>query len=84
MIPHLPSLFSSGFSQASHRCQPEAVNGYFLEESTTCTCSLSSVGKPRGTAQWYKGGQQATSNEILVVTRDRSSESCDDNVKNQL
>ncbi|KAK3737787.1 hypothetical protein RRG08_061709 [Elysia crispata] len=61
------------FSQASHSCRPEAVQGYFLEESTTCTCSLSSDGHPRGTAQWYKGGQLVGSGGTLVVSRDRSN-----------
>ncbi|KAK3780687.1 hypothetical protein RRG08_015475 [Elysia crispata] len=61
------------FSQASHSCRPQAVQGYFLEESTTCTCRLSSDGHPRGTAQWYKGGQQVGSRETLLVTRDRSN-----------
>ncbi|KAK3728896.1 hypothetical protein RRG08_017609, partial [Elysia crispata] len=60
------------FSQASHSCRPQAVQGYFLEESTNCTCSLSSDGHPRGTAQWYKGGQLVGSSGTLVVTRDRS------------
>ncbi|KAK3741882.1 hypothetical protein RRG08_065455 [Elysia crispata] len=61
------------FSQASHSCRPQAVQGYFLEESTTCTCSLSSDGHPRGSAQWYKGGQQVGSSGTLVVTRDKSN-----------
>ncbi|KAK3721880.1 hypothetical protein RRG08_057483 [Elysia crispata] len=60
------------FSQASHSCRPQAVQGYFLEESTTCTCSLSSDGHPRGTAQWYKGGQLVGSGGTLVVSRDKS------------
>ena len=81
-IPQFPSLFSSGFSQASHSCRPQAVQGYFLE-STTCTCSLISDGHPRGTAQWYKRGQLVGSSGSLVVSRDKSSESCDD-VWNQL
>ncbi|KAK3758268.1 hypothetical protein RRG08_055199 [Elysia crispata] len=61
------------FSQASHSCFPEAVQGYFLEESTTCTCSLSSAGHPRGRAHWYKGGQQVGSSKTLVVTRDKNN-----------
>ncbi|KAK3791951.1 hypothetical protein RRG08_023273 [Elysia crispata] len=61
------------FSQASHSCRPEAVQGYFLEESTTCTCSLISDGHPRGTAEWYKGGQQVGSSGTLVVSRDKSN-----------
>ena len=78
------SLFSSGFSRASHKCLPEAVQGYFLEQSTTCTCSLSSGGNLRVTAEWYKDGQQVGSSGTLVVTRDRSSKSCDGNVWNHL
>ncbi|KAK3709424.1 hypothetical protein RRG08_067212, partial [Elysia crispata] len=61
------------FSQASHSCRPQAVQGYFLEESTTCTCSLSSDGHPKGTAQWYKEGQQVGSSGTLVVTHDKSN-----------
>ena len=84
IISHLSSLFSSGFSQASHRCEPEAVGGYLLDKYTTCTCSFSSDGHPRGTAQWYQGGQLAGSGGTLVVSRYINSESYDDNVRNQL
>ncbi|RUS68978.1 hypothetical protein EGW08_023261, partial [Elysia chlorotica] len=61
------------FPQASHSCDPQMVQGYFTEESSTCTCSLSSVGYPRGTAQWYQGDQRVGSGGILVVTHDRTS-----------
>ncbi|RUS74361.1 hypothetical protein EGW08_017884, partial [Elysia chlorotica] len=61
------------FPQASHSCDPQMVQGYFTEESSTCTCSLSSVGYPRGTAQWYQGDQRVGSGGILVVTHDRAS-----------
>ncbi|KAK3771760.1 hypothetical protein RRG08_057102 [Elysia crispata] len=61
------------FSQASHSCRSQAVEGYFLEESITCTCSLISDGHPRGTAQWYKGGQQVGSGGTLVVSRDKTN-----------
>ncbi|RUS68977.1 hypothetical protein EGW08_023260, partial [Elysia chlorotica] len=49
------------------------VQGYFTEESSTCTCSLNSAGYPRGTAQWYQGDQRVGSGGILVVTHDRAS-----------
>ena len=84
IISHLSSLFSPGFSQASHTCRSQAVMGYFLEEYTTCTCSLISDGHPRGRAKWFKGSQLVGSGGILVVSRDKSSEWCDDNVRNQL
>ncbi|RUS72750.1 hypothetical protein EGW08_019485 [Elysia chlorotica] len=61
------------FPQASHSCDPQMVQGYFTEESSTCTCSLNSVGYPRGTAQWYQGDQRVGSGGILVVTHDRAS-----------
>ncbi|KAK3770500.1 hypothetical protein RRG08_061711, partial [Elysia crispata] len=60
------------FSQAYHSCLPQAVHGYFLKESTTCTCSFSTDGYPKGTAQWFKGNQSQGSNSVLDVTRDRS------------
>ncbi|KAK3760302.1 hypothetical protein RRG08_003592 [Elysia crispata] len=61
----------TGFSQPSHSCLSEAVQGYYLEESTTCTCSLSY--DARDTAKWYKGGQQTGSSGTLVVSRDKSN-----------
>ena len=59
----------------SMSCSPDMVDGYFRSKSARCTCSLSSEGYPRGTAQWYReGGQTVAAGSVLDVTYDKNSE----------
>ncbi|KAK3787216.1 hypothetical protein RRG08_059034 [Elysia crispata] len=41
------------FPEVSHSCSPEMTSGYFLEQSATCNCTVTSDGYPRDHAQWF-------------------------------
>ncbi|GFR71094.1 hypothetical protein ElyMa_000344100 [Elysia marginata] len=63
------------FPQVSHSCLTSMEQGYFIGKSTRCTCRATSDGYPRGSAQWYKGGQTVGSNGDLDITYNKNSES---------
>ncbi|KAK3799598.1 hypothetical protein RRG08_057472 [Elysia crispata] len=65
------------FSQASDSYLREAVQGFFLEESTTCTCSLSYDCYHSGTAQWYKR------DSVEVESTSDTINFCDNNKNNR-